>query len=164
MHETEAGTAPGRWAAALPWPTTVAMLLAPLGIVIASLAIPSGVDRLPTSDRLAREVLQKVAAHPFETRLGFLSFAAGMLLLLPALTALRTVGGAGLWRGGTESRTAALLIAVPLVVLIAPPFSPATASIGLALEAGFVLVLVTPRSRVRAQVPASTTPGRRPAS
>lgn len=203
----------------IAWPSAVAMLLAPLGIVVASLAIPAGVDELPTSDEKVAAILDIVARHPFGTRLGFLAFAAGMLLLLEALAVLRGLAareprgraliqtgawlaaiaagalaignafapasepsavlhdlprdvmirymrhhllngwdwaiiafypllpigavllGSGLWRSRVVSRAAALLIAVPLLALIALPLSLPTLPLGLALEAGFILVV-----------------------
>ena len=203
----------------IPWPTAVTTLLAPLGIIIASLAIPAGVDELPTSDEKVAQILDIVARHPFGTRLGFLAFAVGMLLLLAAMATVRSVAelerrgrtltqigtwlvaiaagalaignsfapasepsavrpdlprevmihymryhllngwdiaiiafypllplgalllGIGLWRGRVVSRTATLLIAVPLVALIALPLSLPTLPLGLALELGFILVL-----------------------
>jgi hypothetical protein len=49
--------------------------------------------------------------------------------------------GVGLWRSGRVSRVTALLIALPLIILIAPPLSPPTVRLGAALEAGFLLLL-----------------------
>jgi hypothetical protein len=66
LHAGETRTEAGGFV--VPWPSVVAMVLAPMGIVIASLAIPTGVDRLPTSDDRARDVPARVAAHPFERR------------------------------------------------------------------------------------------------
>src|SRR5438309_2038071 len=58
--------------ATIAWQSVVATLLAPLGIVVASLAIPAGVDELPTSDEKLASILDIVARHPTGTRLGFL--------------------------------------------------------------------------------------------
>lgn len=203
----------------ISWPSVVATLLAPVGVIVASVSIPYGVDELPTTDEQVARALDLVARHPFGTRLGFLAFAVGMLLLLAAMALLRSIAererrgraltecgtwlvaiaagalaignsfapasepsavqpglprdvmirymhyhllngwdwailafypllpigavllGIGLWRSHVVSRTATLLIAVPLFVLIALPLSFLTLPIGLALETGFVLVL-----------------------
>lgn len=203
----------------IPWPTALGMLLAPVGVAVASLTIPYGVDELPTSRAKMAHTLAVVARHRFATRLGFLAFAVGMLLLIPAMAAVRATAprqrrgralvdvgsrlvavgagalaignafapasepsavraslprdvmveymrhhlvngwdwaiiafyplvpvgavllGVGLWRSAAVMRATALLVAVPLVVLVAPPLSPPTVAIGAALEVGFVLVL-----------------------
>ena len=195
------------------------MVLAPVGVVLACVTIPDGVDELPASNAQMAAALDAVARHPFATRLGFLAFAVGMLLLIPAMAVLRQVTGRstrgrglveigsrlvavaagaiaignsfapaaepsatrpglprdvmvdymrhhltngwdwaiiafyplmpigaallgiGLWRARTLTRTTTLLITVPLVVLIAPPLSPPVAILGVALEAGFLLVV-----------------------
>jgi hypothetical protein len=202
-----------------PWPSVVAMLLAPVGWIVASIAIPAGVDELPSSTKKTAHILDIVARHRFSTRLGFFAFAVGMLLLIPATTILRdlttteprgrrlvdagtrliavaagalaignsfapasepsairaslprgvmvdymrhhlvngwdwaiiafyplmTVGALllfiGWWRSKAVSRPTLFLVTVPLFVLIGPPLSPPTVVLGLALEAGFVLVL-----------------------
>jgi hypothetical protein len=199
--------------------TIAAMLLGPIAYGVACLAIPYGVDQLPTSNEKMRHTLDTVAHHAFATRLGFFSIAIGMLLLLPAMSVLRavvpheapgrvlvdigarlvavgaaaiaignvfapasepsavraglprdamvtymryhlvngwdwailvfyplvTIGGVllgiGLWRSRSVSRAAALLIAIPLVLLLGPPLSPPTVVLPIALEAGFVLVV-----------------------
>lgn len=201
------------------WPAVVAAALAPLGIIVASLAIPAGVDEPPIGEEKVAEIMEIVALHPFGTRLGFLAFATGMLLLLAALAIVRrvatraargraltltgswlvalaagalTIGnafapaswpsaarpelprdvmiaymgyhllngwdwaiiafypllplgalllGLGLWRGRTVGRATAVLIAVPLFALIFLPLSLITLPLGIALEAGVVLLL-----------------------
>jgi hypothetical protein len=71
-------------------PTTIAaMLLSPLGVIIACLTIPSGVDELPSSSEKMASILAVVERHPIATRLGFFAFAVGMLLLIPAMAGLR---------------------------------------------------------------------------
>jgi hypothetical protein len=56
---------------------------------VACVAIPAHVDELPTSSAKMARTLDIVAEHPFATRLGFFAFAVGMLLLIPAMGALR---------------------------------------------------------------------------
>jgi hypothetical protein len=110
----------------IPWPSAVATLLAPLGIVVASLAIPAGVDELPTSDEKVAQVLDIVARHPFGTRLGFLSFAVGMLLLLAAMAVVRSVAGRER-RGRTLTETGTWLVALAAGALaIGNSFAPAS--------------------------------------
>ncbi|MFN8539504.1 MAG: hypothetical protein U0232_18750 [Thermomicrobiales bacterium] len=112
--------------APIPGPTAVAALLAPLGIIVASLAIPAGVDELPDTEEKVARILDIVAAHPFGTRLGFLSFAVGMLLLLAAMAALRTVAEREP-RGRTLTQLGTWLIAVAAGALaIGNSFAPAS--------------------------------------
>jgi hypothetical protein len=49
--------------ALVPWPAAAATLLAPVGLVVASVAIPPGVDELPTSDAKTARILDIVASH-----------------------------------------------------------------------------------------------------
>jgi hypothetical protein len=102
------------------------MLLAPVGVIVACLTIPSGVDELPTSSAKMARILDIVAEHPFATRLGFLAFAVGMLLLIPAMGALRHITGHEP-RGRTLVDVGTRLVAVAAGALaIGNSFAPAS--------------------------------------
>jgi hypothetical protein len=70
------------------WASEATLVLAPVGIIMACIAIPAGVDELPSRSGIPH-LLDIVASHAGATRAGFLAFAAGMLLMIPALSALR---------------------------------------------------------------------------
>lgn len=109
----------------IEWPTAAAMLLAPVGVVVACLCIPPGVDELPTSDRKMATTLDAVARHPFATRLGFLAFAVGMLGLPPAMAVLRSMHDTSPGRRLVEIGSRMVAVAA-CALAIGNSFAPAT--------------------------------------
>jgi hypothetical protein len=107
------------------WASEAALVLAPAGIIVACIAIPSGVDELPSRSTIPH-LLNIVAQHASATRVGFLAFAAAMVLMIPALSILRRSigpGAAGQALAGAGARLAAVATGA---AAIGDSFAPAT--------------------------------------
>jgi hypothetical protein len=107
------------------WASRAALVLAPAGIIAACIAIPAGVDDLPSRSRIPH-LLDIVAQHAGATRAGFLAFAAGMVLMIPALSILRQSvrpGRPGQALAGAGARLAAVATGA---AAIGDSFAPAT--------------------------------------
>ena len=107
------------------WASEASLLLAPLGIIVACVAIPAGVDKLPTKSGIPH-LLDIVASHAGATRAGFLAFAAGMLLMIPALSIVRRSARPGQPGQALASAGARLAAIATGAAALGDSFAPAT--------------------------------------